>query len=286
MEMTWDWCGDGCGGGGGGGSADRIGRRKLYVRRTAHKLLHDNGVVVWRPEQGIPLAPPVFIRSQAARSITSNNSHDMGTTLEWYREGGPTMLLVLAVALAGVVVLVERFYVIVVRSKNSGRVFIERIIQLVRSGKIDDAIKQCTSSPAALSDIGLLILRSRSRDEADLQRVANAATLAILPKLTHRLQYLVTLAVVAVLLGLAGTLTGFHASLLADAVASGQTHQADDLAKSLAPTVFALGVAALLVLGRGYLLSQAESITSHLHEFSARLINALIDQPDVRLGHR
>ncbi|HEX8946567.1 MAG TPA: MotA/TolQ/ExbB proton channel family protein [Gemmatimonadaceae bacterium] len=210
----------------------------------------------------------------------------MGTTLEWYREGGPTMLLVLAVALAGVVVLVERFYVIVVRSKNSGRVFIERIIQLVRSGKIDDAIKQCTSSPAALSDIGLLILRSRSRDEADLQRVANAATLAILPKLTHRLQYLVTLAVVAVLLGLAGTLTGFHASLLADAVASGQTHQADDLAKSLAPTVFALGVAALLVLGRGYLLSQAESITSHLHEFSARLINALIDQPDVRLGHR
>lgn len=210
----------------------------------------------------------------------------MGTTLEWYREGGPTMLLVLAVGLAGVVVLVERFYVIVVRSKNNGRVFIERIIQLVRSGKIDDAIKQCTSSSAALSDIGLLILRSRSRDETDLQRVANAATLAILPKLTHRLQYLVTLAVAAVLLGLVGTLSGVHGALLADAGAAGHSRGADELAKSLAPTVFSFGVAALLVLGRGYLLSQAESITSHLHEFSARLINALIDEPDVRLGHR
>jgi hypothetical protein len=41
-----------------------------------------------------------------------------------------------------------------------------------------------------------------------------------------------------------------------------------------------------LVLGRGYLLSQAEAIAEHIHEFSARLINALIDQPDVRLGHR
>ena len=48
-----------------------------------------------------------------------------------------------------------------------------------------------------LSDIGLLILRSRSRNEVDLQRVADASSLAVLPKLTHRLQYLVTLAVVA-----------------------------------------------------------------------------------------
>jgi biopolymer transport protein ExbB/TolQ len=203
----------------------------------------------------------------------------MGTILEWYREGGPTMLLVLAVGLAGIVVLVERFYVIVVRSKNSGRMFIERVIQLVHSGKIDDAIKQCTASPAALADLGLLILRSRSRDEGDLQRVANAASLAILPKLTHRLQHLITLAVVAVLFGALGTLFELRGALVAGGIATG-------LAKSLAPIVFALGVAGLLVLGRGYLAGQAESITAHIHEFSARLINALIGQPDVRLGHR
>ena len=33
-------------------------------------------------------------------------------------------------------------------------------------------------------------------------------------------------------------------------------------------------------------LSQAESITEQIQEFSVRLINALIDRPDVRLGHR
>jgi biopolymer transport protein ExbB len=210
----------------------------------------------------------------------------MGTTLEWYREGGATMLLVLVVGLAGLAILVERFYVIVVRSKNNGRVFIERVIQLVHAGKVDDAIKQCTSSAAALADIGLLILRSRSRDEGDLQRVAHAAALAVVPKLTDRLQYLVTLAVAAVLLGVLGTLWGFHNALLADGGAGGPSRIAPGFANALTPTMFALVVTSVLVLGRGYLLGQAETITEHIPEFSARLINALIDQPDVRLGHR
>lgn len=210
----------------------------------------------------------------------------MGTTLEAYREGGPMMLLVLAIGVAGLVILVERFYVIVVRSKNNGRVFIERIIQLVHAGKIDDAIKQCTTSTAALCDIGLLILRSRSRDEGELQRVAHAAALAVLPRLTHRLQYLVTLSVAVVLLGVLGTLSGIRGALSADGAGAVQGRVAQGLAHALSPTIFALAVASFLVLGRGYLVSQAESIEEQAHELSARLINALIDQPDVRLGHR
>jgi len=210
----------------------------------------------------------------------------MGTTLEWYREGGPTMLLVLVVGLAGLAILVERFYVVVVRSKNNGRAFIERIIELIHAGKIDDAIKQCTSSSAALSDIGLLILRSRSRDEGDLQRVANTAALAVIPKLTHRLQYLVTLSIVGLLIGVLGTMTGLHGALMSDIAGAQQARLTEALAKTLPPSILALGVAAVLILGRGYLISQAESITEHIHEFSARLINALIEEPDVRLGHR
>ena len=35
-----------------------------------------------------------------------------------------------------------------------------------------------------------------------------------------------------------------------------------------------------------YLVSQAETIIEQVDEFSVRLINALVDRPDVRLGHR
>jgi len=79
------------------------------------------------------------------------------------------------VGVAGLAVLAERVYVIVVRSKNNGRTFIERIIQLVRAGKVDEAIKQCAASTASLSDMGLIMLRSRSKDEINLQQLAGAA---------------------------------------------------------------------------------------------------------------
>jgi biopolymer transport protein ExbB/TolQ len=179
----------------------------------------------------------------------------------------------------------ERLYVIVLRSRNNGRIFIERVIQLVRSGKIDEAIKECVNSTAALPDMGLLILRSRSRDEGDLQNVADAAALMVLPKLTRRLQYLPTLTSVAVMLGLLGTVHGFRNVFAAAApgVAGGTMA---GLAQALAPTAFGLGVAIVLTLGRGYLVSQSENLTEQIREFSARLINALIDRPDVRLGHR
>jgi biopolymer transport protein ExbB len=207
----------------------------------------------------------------------------MGTTLGWYREGGPIMLLILLVGVAGLAILVERIYVVVFRSKNNGRTFIERIIGLVHGGKIDEAIKACAASAAALSDIGLLILRSRSRDEANLNNVANTASLTVLPKLTRRVNYLPALSRCAVILGLLGTTLGVRAALTHVGSAAPVWN---DVGHALLPTAFGLAVAAALTLGRAYIVSQAESITEEIREFSARLINALIDRPDVRLGHR
>jgi biopolymer transport protein ExbB/TolQ len=208
----------------------------------------------------------------------------MGTTLELYREGGPIMLLILLVGVAGLAILVERVYVIVFRSKNNGRAFIERIIQLVRGGKIDEAIKACATSAAALPDIGLLILRSRSRDEADLNNVANTASLTVLPKLTRRVHYLPALSGAAVLLGFLGTVLEIRSALISSPGASNPV--VVGVGHALVPTALGLVVAVALTLGRAYIVSQSESITEEIQEFSARLINALIDRPDVRLGHR
>jgi hypothetical protein len=40
------------------------------------------------------------------------------------------------------------------------------------------------------------------------------------------------------------------------------------------------------VAGHAYLVNESQAIIGQLDEFSARLVNALIDRPDVRLGHR
>lgn len=213
----------------------------------------------------------------------------MSTILEWYRNGGPIMHFILVTFLAGIAVFIERFYTIVIRSKINGRAFIERVIQLVRSGKTEDAIKLCAQSKAALPDMGLLILRSRSRDEADLQNVANAAALAVIPRLTRRLQYLPMLANVATLVGLFGTIHGLReafASVASASAAERSAKLAAGIAVALNATGFGLFAAIPLTVLHSYLVQQAETIIEQVDEFSVRLINALIDRPDVRLGHR
>jgi biopolymer transport protein ExbB len=211
----------------------------------------------------------------------------MSATMAWYREGGPLMHAVLLVGLVGVAILLERFYVIVLRSKNNGRHFIERVIQQVHAGRIEEAIKACAGATAALPDIGLVILRSRSRDESDLENVASAASLSLRPKLTRRLHYLPTLATTSVLLGALGTAFGTQRTLRSQTAYAGQPGAVGAaLASALGPTEFGLIVAVVLLLGRAYLVDQSESISEQMQEFSARLINALSSRPDVRLGHR
>jgi biopolymer transport protein ExbB/TolQ len=93
------------------------------------------------------------------------------------------------------------------------------------------------------------------------------------------------MALAAVLLGALGALLRAH-EVLSAAGAGSSTPIAAGLAGACAPPAVGLAVATLLVIGRAYLVSQAEALTEQLHEFSARLVNALLDRPDVRLGHR
>ena len=196
----------------------------------------------------------------------------MQTAVEWYAGGGPVMHYILATGAVGLAIGLERLYVVVVRAKTNARLFIERVITLVRAGKVDEAIRACASSRTAVADVALLLLRSRTHDEEELDTVAHAPELSVTPRLTKRLRYLPTLAAVAVLIGLAGTLHG---------IGDGRA-----LGIGLRPAELGLIVAAALALANAYLESQAELIVEQMDELSVRLINALIDRPDVRLGHR
>ena len=48
----------------------------------------------------------------------------MSTIIEWYKNGGPIMNFILLVGVAGIAIFIERFYVIVIKSKINGRAFI------------------------------------------------------------------------------------------------------------------------------------------------------------------
>lgn len=202
---------------------------------------------------------------------------------EWIRGAGPAVTLIWIVAGLGGLLILERAYVALSRSGFNGRPFIERVIQLVRAGKIEDAIRHSTTSRTVLADIALLILRARTTDETDLRHVASAAELSLVPRLRRRLPWFTMLAAIAMLLGLIG---------LADAArvvyenGGSLATGGRQLATGIRAVEIGFGVAAALLLAQGVFTAQSEQVVEQVEELTARLVNALIDRPDVRLGHR
>ena len=212
----------------------------------------------------------------------------MGTILTWYQSGGPFIVPLLVVDVVGLVVLIERFNNIVLRSKINARPFIERVISLVRADKLDEALTLCAEHQSTLPDLGLILLRSGSRDEQDLLHVAEASSLTVIPDLTRRLAWLPTFAIVAMLFGLLGAIANLHDALIQSAHAATETRGAllEGIAYGLRPLGAGVLSAIPFVVGHAYLVNESQAIVGQLEEFSARLVNALIDRPDVRLGHR
>lgn len=182
---------------------------------------------------------------------------------------------VLVAALFGAAVGVDRA-IVVARSRlaGHGRPFIERLVALVQAGDIDAALAACSDTRAILPDIGLIVLRTRLRETADLEALAAAAVASSVPRLVRRLRYLQAAAVFAVLVGAGGTAGALSQAAGTAALAS------------LAPLALGVFVAAGLTVVHAFLANQVDAIIAQVNEFSHRLVNVLLDRPDVRLGHR
>lgn len=187
----------------------------------------------------------------------------MGTFHTWYAGGGPFMLPLLLVGLAGIGLLAERGLFMMNRSRVNARPFMEHVLTLARAGRFDEALAACAEHHAVLPDLGLILLRSRASGSEDLKYVADAALKTFVPTLRRRLAWLPALAVLALLLGVAGA--------------------ADH---GMRPVSASALVAIPLVAGFALLDHEARLISAHLEEFSVRLINAIAGRPEVRLGHR
>lgn len=203
----------------------------------------------------------------------------MESVLTWYRGGGPFMTPLMAIGVIGFLLLVERVRYHIMRSRIVSRPFMERVITLTRNGRAEEALALCAEHPSILPDLGLVLLRSRSAKEDELRSIAAAAAHAAVPSLTRRLRWMPVLAQLAILLGVLGAIVNLH-----DALASGDAHEAVRLA--LRPLGAALTAMIPLVVGHTFLRGHLRTTLEQMDEFSARLINALLGRPDVRLGHR
>lgn len=203
--------------------------------------------------------------------------------IDFFRAGGIFMFPIMLILAIGTAIIIER-YKFVKKSWTDGGVLWKKVEEGIRTNNLDDAIRECRLSDAALPRIlsaGLekakdVKMTKDSREE--LENHLEEAMLEVMPELERRTHYLPTLANVSTLLGLLGTIIGLIQSFQSIAVADPSQKAfllAQGVSVAMNTTAFGLIVAIPMMLCYSYIQSRTIKIVDTLDAYSIKLVNLL-----------
>ena len=189
--------------------------------------------------------------------------------------GGPVMwLLLIAAAIAAVVFIERALYCH--RSQINSAEFLNGVRTVVKRGNVVEAIAICdaTAGPVARLVKAAILARELGRDR--VREAVEEAGLTEVPRLEEKLNLLATIAQIAPLLGLFGTIVGFIDVF-------GQIEQAGLYAhiemlshgvwKSLICAAGGIAVAIPAHAGYNYLVSRVNKIVLDMERAAAEIVN-------------
>ena len=195
----------------------------------------------------------------------------------FFQSGGVFMYPILLILAVGLAIAVERYiYLTVVRSRNRGGW--RRVLPLLESGRYDSARDLVMRSDAAVSRIlGYGLNRAEHRGSGEeIQMAMEEGLLEVVPRLEKRTHYLATLANIATLLGLLGTIIGLTEAFSTVAAAD-PADRANLLSASISiamnTTAFGLIVAIPLLLVHAVMQTKTAELVDSLEIVTVRLSN-------------
>jgi len=124
-----------------------------------------------------------------------------------FTKGGPVMWLLVLVGLAAIGIFIERA-LFLHRGQIQSTAFLDGIKNLLRKGRLMEALTLCEETPGPIAAVVKAGLRNAGADETRMRFAVQEAALAELPVLERRIGSLAAIAQIAPLLGLLGTLLG------------------------------------------------------------------------------
>ncbi len=202
-------------------------------------------------------------------------------TVRFFQNGGPFMYPIALVLAIGLAIALERWLVLS-SARMRNRMAFNKTMQLLKKQDYNGLMKVGSDSRVPMYRIvaaGLSrFLGSRRRD--DIESAMEEGVMEALPGLEKRTQYLATLANVATLLGLLGTIVGLIAAFSAVADAA-PTEKASMLSSSISvamnTTAFGLISAIPLLLLHAVLQTKTTEIVDSFEMASVKVLNVLTD---------
>ncbi len=204
------------------------------------------------------------------------------TIVNFFGQGGPFMYPILFVFALGLAIAIERYsYLSLAGAKN--RALWKKVVPLLKAGNFKQASDLTSKSKAAIGTVmsyGLYRIGSAKRRD-DIEKAMDESLMEVLPRLEKRTHYLATLANIATLLGLLGTILGLIAAFTAVSNAN-PAEKADMLSASISvamnTTAFGLMVAIPLLLIHSILQTKTNQIVDSLEMASVKFLNAITER--------
>ena len=202
---------------------------------------------------------------------------------EWMQKGGPIMYLIALTSVIGFAVVIERLYHLY-RARIDTKKFMEGISGALRRNRVMEAIEMCDQTPGPIASILKAGILKHDRDKQEIKESIEEAGLHEIPRLEKNLGILGTVANIAPLLGLLGTVTGMVKAFQVVQQKAGALNPVSpgDLAggiwEALLTTVFGLIVAIPAIVAYNYLVTKVDSFVLEMERSATELINLLSDR--------
>src|SRR5689334_4887829 len=129
------------------------------------------------------------------------------TITELIRRGGPFMIMNIACLAVVLALIVERAIYFLGRGHINSRAFLEQIKRLLAANNIDRAKKLCDATSAPVARVAKAGLNRVHKGEAAVAQAIEETIVDVTPEIKVRIGALWSLANIATLLGLLGTVT-------------------------------------------------------------------------------
>lgn len=198
---------------------------------------------------------------------------------EFFKAGGYMMAINAITSVVAIAIIVERIIVLAFSLNVNAGPFMEQIQKLVLSGNVDRAVKLCGAAPnAALSRVVRAGLTRANRGEQEVSRALEEAVLEVTPAISKRISSLWSLANVATLIGLIGTITGLIRTFNSLAAATAEKKAAllsQGIAEAMNNTAFGLTIAVTCIVAHLLLSSKSKAMIESVEYNALRLENLL-----------
>lgn len=157
--------------------------------------------------------------------------------------------------------------------------FMEQINKLVLTGNIDRAVKLCSAAPkAALARVIRAGLTRANRGEVEVAKAIEEELLEVTPLITKRVSSLFSMANIATLLGLVGTIFGLiNAFKSLGAVSADKRSEvlSRGISEAMNNTAFGLGIAVTCIIAHMLLSNRAKHMIEEIEVNALKLENLL-----------